>query len=89
MKATAATGRSHVQTIVKGIIEGETRSIVSGMTMEEIFKERQIFKTKIIENVQSELEQFGLKMYGSPSMCKRNGMLTSIATMPMSRSCKM
>ena len=36
--------------------------IVSGMTMEEIFKERQVFKTKIIENVQSELDQFGLKM---------------------------
>ena len=32
------------------------------MTMEEIFKERQMFKTKIIENVQTELDQFGLKM---------------------------
>lgn len=59
---TGATGRSHVQDIVKGIIEGETRSIVSGMTMEEIFKERQVFKTKVIENVQSELNQFGLRM---------------------------
>lgn len=38
--------RNHVQDIVKGIIEGETRVIVSSMTMEEIFKERQIFKTK-------------------------------------------
>ena len=44
-----ATGRSHVQDIVKGIIEGETRVIVSSLTMEEIFRERQIFKTKIIE----------------------------------------
>lgn len=57
-----ATGRNHVQDIVKGIIEGETRVIVSGMTMEEIFKERQVFKTKVIENVQSELNQFGLRM---------------------------
>lgn len=56
------SGRTHVQDIVKGIIEGETRSIVSGMTMEEIFKERQVFKTKVIENVQSELNQFGLRM---------------------------
>ena len=59
------TGRNHVQDIVKGIIEGETRVIVSGMTMEEIFKERQIFKTKIIENVQSELDQFGLRIYNA------------------------
>lgn len=46
------TKRNHVQDIVKGIIEGETRVIVSGMTMEEIFKDRQIFKKKVIENVQ-------------------------------------
>ena len=39
--------KTHVQDIVKGIIEGETRVIVSSMTMEEIFKERQIFKQKV------------------------------------------
>ncbi|MCJ1273423.1 hypothetical protein MMC21_001214 [Puttea exsequens] len=61
----AATGRSHVQDIVKGIIEGETRVIVSSMTMEEIFKERQLFKNKVIENVQAELDQFGLKIYNA------------------------
>lgn len=38
--------RDHVQDIVKGIIEGETRVIVSSMSMEEIFKERQVFKNK-------------------------------------------
>lgn len=75
--STPAT-RNHVQDIVKGIIEGETRVIVSSMTMEEIFKERQVFKSKgeksryrrtmanlrtVISNVQNELAQFGLKMY--------------------------
>ncbi|KAL8739655.1 MAG: hypothetical protein Q9184_008577, partial [Pyrenodesmia sp. 2 TL-2023] len=35
------------------------------MTMEEIFKERQVFKTKVIENVQSELNQFGLRIYNA------------------------
>ncbi|OKL61000.1 hypothetical protein UA08_03672 [Talaromyces atroroseus] len=57
--------RNHVQDIVKGIIEGETRVIVSSMTMEEIFKERQIFKAKVIENVQNELQQFGLRIYNA------------------------
>lgn len=46
-----AEGRSHVQDIVKGIIEGETRSIVSTMTMEELFRERRIFKEKVIQQV--------------------------------------
>lgn len=36
--------RNHVQDIVKGVIEGETRVIVSSMTMEDIFKGRQKFK---------------------------------------------
>ena len=61
----AATGRNHVQDIVKGIIEGETRVIVSGMTMEEIFKERQLFKDQVIKNVQAELDQFGLRIYNA------------------------
>ncbi|KAL4783095.1 hypothetical protein BJX76DRAFT_269467 [Aspergillus varians] len=59
------TTMNHVQDIVKGIIEGETRVIVSGMTMEEIFKERQVFKSKVISNVQNELAQFGLKIYNA------------------------
>jgi flotillin len=50
-QAQTATGRNHVQDIVKGIIEGETRVIVSSMTMEEIFRERQIFKEKVIFSV--------------------------------------
>jgi flotillin len=58
-------GRDHVQDIVKGIIEGETRSIVSTLTMEELFKDRRIFRDKVIKNVQSELDQFGLKIYNA------------------------
>ena len=42
--------KDHVQDIVTGIIEGETRVIVSSMSMEEIFKERQVFKEKGEQN---------------------------------------
>ncbi|OAQ69807.1 flotillin domain-containing protein [Pochonia chlamydosporia 170] len=55
----------HVASIVKGIIEGETRVLVSSMTMEEIFTEREVFKKRIFRNIQSELDQFGLKIYNS------------------------
>lgn len=59
------TRKGHVQDIVKGIIEGETRVIVSSMSMEEIFKARQVFKNKVVGNVQKELDQFGLKIYNA------------------------
>lgn len=64
-KTMAPTQRSHVQDIVKGIIEGETRVIVSSMTMEEIFREREVFKRHVINNVQKELAQFGLRIYNA------------------------
>ena len=64
-KGTVAVAGNHVQDIVKGIIEGETRSIVSTMTMEELFRERNVFKNKVIQSVQSELDQFGLRVYNA------------------------
>jgi flotillin len=56
---------SHVQNIIKGIIEGETRVLVSSMTMEEIFAERDAFKKRVFNNIQAELDQFGLKVYNA------------------------
>lgn len=50
------TQRGHVQDIVKGIIEGETRVIVSSMTMEEIFKERQVFKQMVRSSTRCSVE---------------------------------
>jgi flotillin len=54
-----------LENIVKGIIEGETRVLVSSMTMEEIFTEREVFKKRIFRNIQGELDQFGLKIYNA------------------------
>ncbi|KAI1084776.1 hypothetical protein F5B20DRAFT_220308 [Whalleya microplaca] len=58
-------GVQHLDNIVKGIIEGETRVLVSSMTMEEIFTEREEFKRRIFRNIQGELDQFGLKIYNA------------------------
>ncbi|ROT35113.1 hypothetical protein SODALDRAFT_321176 [Sodiomyces alkalinus F11] len=58
-------GQSHVESIINGIIEGEVRVLVSSMTMEEIFTEREVFKRRIFKNIQSELAQFGLKIYNA------------------------
>lgn len=57
--------RQFVENIVKGIIEGETRVLVSSMTMEEIFTEREVFKRRIFRNIKSELDQFGLRIYNA------------------------
>jgi len=59
------TQGQHVANIVKGIIEGETRVLVSSMTMEEIFTEREVFKKRIFRNIQNELSQFGLLIFNA------------------------
>ncbi|KAH7040626.1 SPFH domain/Band 7 family protein [Microdochium trichocladiopsis] len=55
----------YLENIVKGIVEGEIRVLVSSMTMEEIFTEREEFKRRIFRNIQGELDQFGLKIYNA------------------------
>ncbi|PMD54627.1 putative Flotillin-like protein 1 [Hyaloscypha bicolor E] len=64
-EAKGASKGQHIENIVKGIIEGETRVLVSSMTMEEIFTEREEFKRRIFRNIQGELDQFGLKIYNA------------------------
>jgi flotillin len=64
-KKGGSNPRIHVENIVKGIIEGEVRVLVSAMTMEEIFSEREMFKKRIFKNIQAELDQFGLKIYNA------------------------
>eukprot|EP00842_Homolaphlyctis_polyrhiza_P006012 jgi/Hompol1/6411/HPOL_000954-RA len=63
--ASSNKNEDHIQELVRGVIEGETRVITAGMTMEEIFKERKFFKELVIKNVQSELDQFGLFIYNA------------------------
>lgn len=54
-----------LDSIILGILEGETRTLSSQMTMEEIFNDRQKFKATIIKNVQDELDQIGLWIYNA------------------------
>ncbi|KAL2632566.1 hypothetical protein R1flu_004045 [Riccia fluitans] len=55
----------HVSDLLKGIIEGETRVLAAGMTMEEIFKGAEHFKMEVFNKVQTELDQFGLHIYNA------------------------
>ncbi|XP_006661869.1 flotillin-like protein 1 [Oryza brachyantha] len=55
----------HVNELVKGVIEGETRVLAASMTMEEIFQGTKSFKQAVFENVQLELNQFGLVIYNA------------------------
>jgi flotillin len=54
-----------ISAIIKGILEGETRALAGGMTMEDIFNGRQKFKKELIAHIQEELNHFGLFIYNA------------------------
>ncbi|THX58909.1 flotillin domain protein [Aureobasidium pullulans] len=62
---TVVAGREHIQAIIMGIVEGETRSIVSNITMKELFEKRTLYRKMVVDHVQSELTQFGLHIYNA------------------------
>lgn len=47
--------QSFLEQKIKSIVEGEVRVLVSSMTIEEIFTERELFKRRIHKNIQTEL----------------------------------
>ncbi|KAF5743339.1 nodulin family protein [Tripterygium wilfordii] len=58
-------GSAHVNDLVQGVIEGETRVLAASMTMEEIFRGTKEFKKEVFGKVQLELNQFGLLIYNA------------------------
>src|SRR5581483_9414956 len=56
---------AQIDTLIRGILEGEMRSRSAQMTIEQIFNDRKVFKELLTDGVQEELDQFGLKIYNA------------------------
>jgi flotillin len=54
-----------VNYLIRGVLEGESRAIASNLLIEEIFAGRNDFKKEIVENVQKQLDQYGLEIYNA------------------------
>lgn len=51
--------------LIRGIIEGETRSLAANQPIEDIFAARGAFKDDIVKSVQTQLNQYGLDIYNA------------------------
>ncbi|XP_050231512.1 flotillin-like protein 4 [Mercurialis annua] len=65
LMSTHDQNSNHVNELVQGVIEGETRVLAASMTMEEIFRGTKDFKQEVFGKVQLELNQFGLIIYNA------------------------
>jgi flotillin len=54
-----------IASMIKGILEGETRVLAGKMTIEDIFNGREKFKQDLITHIQEELNHFGLVIYNA------------------------
>ncbi|BCS83397.1 spfh domain-containing protein [Cotonvirus japonicus] len=54
-----------IKNIIGGIVNGETRSYVGTMTIKEIFSGKREFQEYVVERVQENLDQFGLKIHNA------------------------
>lgn len=54
-----------VNGLIRGVLEGESRSLASNLLIEEIFAGRNDFKKEIVDNVQKQLDQYGLEIYNA------------------------
>ena len=63
--ATFLMSEDETNDIVRGIVEGESRSLAARLSIEQIFSARTEFKDSIIKDIQSQLDQFGLHVYNA------------------------
>ena len=54
-----------VKNIIGGIVNGETRGFVGGMTIQEIFNDKEAFRNHVVDRIQKDLEQFGLEIHNA------------------------
>lgn len=51
--------------LVRGIVEGEARTLAANLSIEDIFSARAAFKSDITAGIQKELDQYGLEVQNS------------------------
>lgn len=60
-----AQDHADTDTLIRGIIEGETRSLSANLSIEDIFTGRAAFKAEVVGNVKAQLDQYGLEIYNA------------------------
>ena len=51
--------------IIEGIIEGETRVFSAGLTIKEMFEDREAFRKTVQDKVQKDMDHLGLRIYNA------------------------
>lgn len=51
-----------VKNILAGIVHGEVRKFIGGMTIPEIFNDREAFGKQVVERVQKDLDKYGVEI---------------------------
>jgi len=56
---------NEIKDTISGMVEGETRGLTAKMTIEEMFAGKDIFKETVVDKIDLDLRQLGLKIYNA------------------------
>lgn len=60
-----STSPADLKTKINGIVQGEARVLAGKIKLDDLFNNRQQFKEELVTEINSELSQFGLKVYNA------------------------
>ncbi|EFC37272.1 predicted protein [Naegleria gruberi] len=63
-KITEATPKE-IETLIAGIIEGETRGLTAKLTVEEMFNSKERFKEEVVASIEKDLNLLGLTIFNA------------------------
>lgn len=54
-----------IENTIRGMIEGEARTLTAKMSIEEMFSGKEMFRTEVVDKINSDLNNFGLNIYNA------------------------
>lgn len=54
-----------VRHTISGMIEGETRGLTASMTIEEMFSNKEIFRTRVVDKISEDLKKIGMRIFNA------------------------
>jgi len=61
----SAMSRAEQATTIQGMVEGETRGLTAGLTVEEIFNAKEAFRDQVVTQIQIDLDKLGLIIFNA------------------------
>jgi len=61
----SSLSQDEISEVISGMVEGEARGLTAKMTIEQMFSEKDTFKEVVVDKIDADLRQFGLRVHNA------------------------